>query len=52
LHVFQLGLENWEKEKPIIFASTYAKKDGKLGEIKSKIRLYLNLDPKKVDQLW
>jgi hypothetical protein len=51
-HIFQIGLENWEKEKLIFFASTYVKKDGKWGEIKSKIRLYPNLDQEKNDQLW
>ncbi len=50
--MFQLGLENQEREKPIIFANTYVKKDGKWGEIKSKIILDPNLDQEKVDQLW
>lgn len=50
--MFQLGLENQEREKPIIFANTYVKKDGKWGEIKSKIILDPNLNQEKVDQLW
>jgi hypothetical protein len=42
--MFQLSLENQEREKPIIFVNTYVKKDGKWREIISKIILDPNLD--------
>jgi hypothetical protein len=45
-------LEKQKKEKPFVFASAFAEKDDRWGEIKSNIRLDPSMDQDKVDQLW